>query len=250
MNRFVAAWLVGALVAGRVFAAEPNCEVPDYLLAADGELSRVAAAVTQQKRLRIVVIGTGSSLLAGPAGLQASYPARCEAALRERLPQVEVTLKSYVRARQVVAEMAKEFDRILADDKPDLVIWQAGTADAIRGIEPDEFRAVLDEGVGTLQDGGADVILMNVQYSPRTESIIAVGPYNDNMRWVAQERGIPLFDRFAIMQYWNETGTFDLNAATKSSAMAQQVHDCIGRALATLVIGAAHLDIPGEKAPQ
>jgi hypothetical protein len=249
MKRFVAACIASALVAGRVFAAEPECEVPDSLLAADGDLDRVAAAVSKQNHLHIVAIGSASSLLSGPAGPQTSYPARFEAALHKRLPPVEITLKTYSRARQVASEMAKEFPKILADDKPDLVIWQTGTADAIQGVEPEEFRAVLDEGVGVLQDGGADAILMNMQYSPRTESVIAVGPYADNMRWVAQERGVPLFDRRAIMQYWNEAGTFDLNVATKSPAMAQQVHECVGRALAALVIEAAHLDVGEEKAP-
>jgi hypothetical protein len=186
-------------------------------------------------------------MLSGPAGAASSYPARLEAALRERLPRVEVKVVTHARPRQLAADMIKDFGQILAEDKPNLVIWQTGTFDAIRGIEPEEFRTVLDEGVGALQNGGADVILMNMQYSPRMDTVIAVGPYNDNMRWVAQERGVPLFDRFAIMQYWNQVGTFDLSTATKSPAMAQQVHDCIGRALASLVIEAAHLDV--EKAP-
>jgi hypothetical protein len=81
------------------------------------------------------------------------------------------------------------------------------------------------------------------------DTVIALGTYNDNMRWVAQERGIPLFDRLAIMEYWHEAGTFDLNTATKDQAMAQQVHDCIGRALASLVIEAAHLEVAEAKVP-
>lgn len=247
MKRGVAAVIAGLLLAPRVLAAEPQCDVPDYLIAGDSELATVASAATKQNHLRVVVIGTGSSLLAGPAGPESAYPARFEVALHQRLPGVEVSVKTYARAREVAAEMIKDFPKILATEKPDLVIWQTGTADAIKGIEPEEFRTVLDEGVGALQAGGADVILMNMQYSPRTDTLIAVGPYNDEMRWVAQERGVPLFDRLAIMQYWNESGTFDLNAATKSEDMAQHVHDCIGRALAALVLEAAHLNVADAK---
>jgi len=62
------------------------------------------------------------------------------------------------------------------------------------------------------------------------------------MRWVAQQRSVVLFDRLAIMHYWADGGTFDLYAATKDYAMARRVHECIGRALASQIINAAHLD--------
>ena len=55
---------------------------------------------------------------------------------------------------------------------------------------------------------------MNMQYSPRTESMLDVSAYADVMRWVAQQRNVLLFDRLAIMHYWNDVGTFDLYAAT------------------------------------
>src|SRR5262249_26966393 len=93
-----------------------------------------------------------------------------------------------------------------------------------------------------LQAGGADVILMNMQYSPRTETMLGITPYADVMRWEAQQRGTPLFDRLALMRYWNEEGQFDLYSATKDYAMARQVPDLIGGALASQIIGASNLD--------
>jgi hypothetical protein len=138
--------------------------------------------------------------------------------------------------------MAAELAKIIADEKPALVIWQAGTADAIRGVEPDEFRGKLDDGIDELQAGGADVILMNMQYSPRTESMLGITAYADVMRWEAQQRSAPLFDRLALMRYWNEEGLFDLYSATKDYAMARKVHDCIGRALASQIVDASHFD--------
>ena len=84
--------------------------------------------------------------------------------------------------------------------------------------------------------------MMNMQYSPRTESMLGVTAYADVMRWVAQQRSVLLFDRLAIMRYWSEEGMFDLYAATKDYAMARRVHECIGRALASQIINGAHLD--------
>ena len=144
--------------------------------------------------------------------------------------------------KQITANMLGGLDNILAEDHPSLVIWQAGTSDAINGVETEDFRSSLENGVEKIQNAGADVILMNMQYSPRTGSMLDVSAYADVMRHVAQQRNALLFDRLAIMQYWNDNGTFDLYAATKKYDMAREVHECIGRALASQIINAAHLD--------
>jgi hypothetical protein len=125
--------------------------------------------------------------------------------------------------------------------RPTLVIWQTGTVDAIHSTDPDDFRAAVADGVTALRKGGADVVLMNLQYSPRTEPMISGSPYIDNMRAVAQERDIPLFDRFSIMREWNEQGDFDLFSAVHGPSLAKRVHDCLGRALANFIFQAAHL---------
>ena len=185
-----------------------------------------------KQRLTIAVVGTGSSILAGPDGPKSAYPARLEAALARRLPGVAVKVVTLVRSRQTTEDLARAMTKMLADEKPDLVIWQTGTVDAIRRIDPDAFRDALSHGLDALHKGGADAILMNMQYSPRTESMIALGPFLDTLRVVAQQHEVPVFDRFNIMRHWSETGAFDLYAAGKDNVLAQRVHDCIGRGIA------------------
>ena len=68
------------------------------------------------------------------------------------------------------------------------------------------------------------------------------------MRWVALQQEVPLFDRFSIMKFWSDEGTFDLYSATKKLDMAERVHDCIGRLLADFVIEAAKPDAPQPNA--
>jgi hypothetical protein len=216
--------------------------VPDTFTSSEIDLTQVTNAVKDTHRLNISVIGTTSSSLSGPDGARFAYPARLEDVLKQRLTGVEIKVTAHVQAKKTTAEMVAGLEKILADDKPALVIWQTGTADALSGVEPEEFRSSLDDGVDTIQTGGADVILMNMQYSPRTDSMLDVSAYADVMRWVAQQRGALLFDRLGIMHYWNDNGTFDLYAATKKYDMARRVHDCIGWALASQIINAAHLD--------
>ena len=242
MRAFIAVVLAASALAGRAFAVDPpSCAVPDNLLFVDNSLNRVTTAVGKQHQLAITVFGTGSSTLAGADGPSLAYPARLEAALNQRLSNVMVKVATRTKPGQTADSMRRNMKDLFVDEKPDLVVWQTGTVDAIRRVELDEFRAALEAGVDTLQTGGADVMLMNMQYSPRTESMIAVAPYVDEMRSVAQQRDLALFDRFAIMRNWSDEGAFDFYAAGRDNGLAQRVHDCLGRAIGTLVIEDGHL---------
>ena len=119
------------LLSGASVAAEP-CEVPSYLWFGATELKHVAEAVKKDKKLTIAVVGTGSSILAGPDGPPSAYPARLEAALKQKLPSVAVKVVTLVRTRMTAADLAQGMEKLLVDEKPNLVIWQTGTLDAIR----------------------------------------------------------------------------------------------------------------------
>jgi hypothetical protein len=251
--RFVVAIFAASALAGMALAAASGgaaradpppeeCDVPQSFLESDIQLPRFTDQVKTKHRLDISVIGTGSSSIAGPDGARYAYPAQLQDRLTHDLSGVEVKVTAHVQPRATTAAMVGGLAKILTDDKPSLVIWQAGTSDALSGVEPDDFRNSLDQGVTQIQAADADVILMNMQYSPRTESMLDVSAYADVMRWVAQQRSALLFDRLAIMHYWNDAGTFDLYTATKKYDMARRVHECIARALASQIVNAAHLD--------
>jgi hypothetical protein len=243
MTLIIALLATVAIIDGAA-AATPSedCDVPESFIMSDPDLARVTSEIKNHQRLDISVIGSGSSSLPGPDGTRFAYPAQLEDVLRQRLPGNTIKVTAHVESREATKAMAAALPKILAADKPALVIWQTGTSDAMNGVEPDEFRSSLDDGVDTINKGGGDVMLMNMQYSPRTESMLDVSTYADVMRWVAQQRGASLFDRLAIMHYWNDAGTFDLYSPTKNYDMARRVHACIGRALASQIINAAHLD--------
>jgi hypothetical protein len=220
--------------------APQSCEVPDYLLSTESTLLKVADAVKNGHPLDILVVGSRSSTINSSEA--SAYPARLQALLKERFPGVAVNVSVELQAKKTAEERAGGMEKLVEDKKPTLVIWQTGTVDAMRSVDPDVFRAAVDQGVAAVQKAGADVVLMNLQYSPRTEPMISAPPYLDNIRVVAQEHDVPLFDRFAIMQQWNDSGDFDLFSAFHGVELAKRVHDCLGRALSDFVIGAAHIN--------
>ena len=236
--------LTGLLTAASARAedAPESCQLPDYLLTSEGALPKVAEAIKSGHSLDILVIGSRSSTISPTPNVSdaTAYPGRLQIALKQKLPSIAVNLSVEIQAKKTAEEVVAVLPKLMESKKPTLVIWQTGTVDAMRSIDPEDFRGAVHEGVVALQDGGADVILMNPQYSPRTETMISASPYLDNMRVVAQQHEIPLFDRFAIMRYWNESGEFDLFSTSHGVELAKRVHDCLGRALSQFVIDAAH----------
>ena len=238
MTRFFAL-LAGMLLCGGAALAQGAdvCAVSEDLLSPDVPLPHVAEAVTQAKRLQIAVVGSASSTLRGPNGIQHAYPAQLEAELGRRLDGVAVKVVPHIQ-QGTTADMATTFLRLIAAEKPNLVIWQTGTTDVMLGTDQDAFRDALDKGLQALQTSGTDVILMNLQHSPRTDPMMHVGPYADAMRMVAEDRGVPLFDRMGIMKYWNDEGIFDFYSMSNDGTV-ERVHHCIGHLLADLVIGSS-----------
>ena len=242
-------WLAAVAAAGTVRAedapqtppadAHKACEVPTSFLATESRLPKVADAVKAGRPVDILVYGSRSSTI--PGSESSAYPARLQASLKEALPQVTINIALEIHPKKTAEEMAGGLVKLMEAKKPTLVIWQTGTVDALRSVDPDDFRNAVDEGVVALQNAGTDVILMNPQYSPRTEMMISVPPYVDSMRAVAQQHDVPLFDRFAIMHQWNDQGDFDLFSASPGAELAKRVHDCLGQALSKFVVDAAHL---------
>ncbi|MFY9688108.1 MAG: GDSL-type esterase/lipase family protein [Pseudolabrys sp.] len=227
------------VLAGPAWAELPaECRVAEHLAEPSYPLPKVTRALAE-KKFNVLVVGAGSSQLPGANGAKNAYPARLQQALGNQLPGVEVKVATDIKATRTAAEMVKVLPEALRATKPALLVWQTGTTDAMRAVDPDQFSQALDAGINAARAAGADVVLVNSQYSPRTESMIALSTYSEDMRWVALQQEVPLFDRFSIMRLWSDLGTFDLYSATKKLDIAQQVHDCIGRLLADLVIAAA-----------
>jgi hypothetical protein len=237
--------VVGLTIGATALHAEllPSCAVAESLVAPEFALPRVAKAIAG-KKLDILVVGAGSSTL--PGAPAKAYPARLQSALAAKLPGVEVKVTADVQPRRTAIAALKSIVSGLSANRPALLVWQAGTIDAMRAVNLDDFSDALDSGIDAAHAAGADVILLNAQYSPRTESIIALAQYAEHMRWVGLRNDTPLFDRYNVMKLWSDTDTFDFTTHTKALDMAEQVHDCIGRLLAELVIKSAKEGAPDD----
>jgi hypothetical protein len=137
-------------------------------------------------------------------------------------------------ARQTAKRAAERLERDVLPLKPTLVIWETGTMEAVRGLDVDEFRDTVQAGIDKIRDGGAEVVLMNMQFSRETDAVIHFGPYLTAMRELSDVNDVPLFRRYGIMRHWAESGALDLRAedGEKRRQVAATLYNCIGRAMA------------------
>jgi len=96
-----------------------------------------------------VVVAHRPHARGGPVVADAT-PARLLAELGRRLPGVTVKVVPHIQ-QGTTADVAAGFARLISSEKPNLIIWQTGTADVMLGTEPEAFREALDKGVLALQ---------------------------------------------------------------------------------------------------
>ncbi len=141
----------------------------------------------------------------------------------------------------MVPVIAAQLDGYLLQSKADLVIWEAGTTDAVHRLDLNLFGDGLTNGLRRLHEKGVDVVLVDIQYSPQTDSIYDFQPYLDYLWRVGEAEDANVFGRYAIMRFYTEEGSFDPGASAPAEQMrnAAFVHGCLAKKLATMILTAA-----------
>ena len=87
-----------------------------------------------------------------------------------------------------------------------LVLWQTGTVEAVRGLQPDGMLDVLHTGAERVRDAGGDLVLIDPQFSRFLRANTDLDPYENVMQQVATMPGVVLFHRFDLMRTWANDG--------------------------------------------
>jgi lysophospholipase L1-like esterase len=221
-----------------VLAAAEPCAAPSELLASSDALRHVARAAIDRKSIRVLVVGSASSTTGGTTTQAAGYPARMEAALAAKLPGVAITVQTRGGRGMTAAELAPLIQDGLAEFHPDLVIWQTGTVDAVRGIDPDQFAATLEAGLYKAAAAGTDLMLIDQQFSRAARASLNFAPYRAAMEAAAAGTDATFFRRYDLMRHWAEAGQIDLERAARIDwqKTADLLHGCLGKALAASIL--------------
>jgi hypothetical protein len=130
--------------------------------------------------------------------------------------------------------MIGRFATDVIPEDPVLVVWETGISDAVRGIEVEEFAAGLQAGIEEIKHRAIDIMLVDMQFSRSTATVIDFERYLTALRRVADLNEVYVFPRYEMMRYWSEQNMFNFDevAADERARLAARVYDCIGRKLA------------------
>lgn len=242
--------LLGAVLCGPALAATPidvpsRCAAPEELVGAEADLPRAAAAVKPGAVLEVLVVGSASMFGRSPPALRipgvTAFPWRMAEALETAVPGLRVNLT----VRGGPGATAGEMGTIIRDEltrKPyTLVLWQTGTVEAVKNLPPGDFTEALVDGVDAAAEHGADVLLVDPQYSRFLQAHADVEPYERALEQVAAMPDVVLLRRFELMRHWADNGQIDLERVPEGERRPtlELLHSCIGAYLARMVLAGA-----------
>lgn len=193
-----------AVAASDIFGRVP-CRTPKGGARSMGKLPHVAAKLAAGKPVVIIAFGSSSTQGFGSTAPEFTYPNRLAAQLKRQYPTANITVVNRGQGGEDAPEMMKRLKTAVLDANPDLVIWQVGTNAVIRNLDPDETAKLVDQGIGLIQAVGADLVLVDPQYSPRVrEKAENASKMVQLLRKVADLRKVGIFPRFEVMREWHE----------------------------------------------
>ncbi len=161
----------------------------------------------QASVFRIVALGSSSTGGTGASSPAMSYPAQLERLFDEKFHgRPAVTVINRGVAGEDIDDMQKRLDTDVLSRHPDLVIWQAGSNDPLRGVPLDRFKAELRDGIAAIRATGAEVLLMEPQWSPVIEKADANSRFIGAVRDIGAADHVEVIRRFALMRGWMDDG--------------------------------------------
>jgi lysophospholipase L1-like esterase len=165
------------------------------------------AVVKLKQGDRVLFFGDSLTALAlKPNG----YVSLVRKALREKHPGLGLEVLAVATGGHRVTDLLARVDKDVLAKKPTVVFIQIGVNDANRGVTPEQFKAQLEELIGRLRKGGAQVILCSLtslgeKHDGTNRVDTKLDALADVARAVAREQKVPLNDlRKAFVEHWKK----------------------------------------------
>ena len=181
--------------------------------------------------LRLVAFGSSTTEGYGASGPEQSYPAVMRRVLLPRFPG-GVALTNLGISGESAIEMDARLGGVI-DAAPDLVVWQTGANDATRPVPIETFVRLTRDGIARLRQTGADLVLVDQQYSRAMDEAPGFAAYREALHRLGAEAGVSVFPRHARTRHWCDQGRFTRDTLSPDGThMTDPGYAALGEALA------------------
>jgi acyl-CoA thioesterase-1 len=218
-----------------------QCSAPAEMVRLDHPLDRTQRRLAAGLPLTIVAVGSSSTAGAGASSPDHSYPSQLAVEFQQLFPGHPITVLNRGVNGEEAADMLARLDRTVLAEKPDLVLWQVGTNDALRDSDLQPVGAAIHEGLARLKASGADVILIDPQFAPQTIAKAETKGMVNLIASLAKQDNVDLFRRFAVMQNWSEASgiPFTTFVSPDNLHMNDWGYGCVAKILGHAIADAA-----------
>ena len=150
---------------------------------------------------------------------------------------------------EMASQMLARFQRDVLPYHPQLVIWQTGSNEVLRGGDIERYAGTIREGISRLKAAEIDVVLMDPQFAPRTigrpQHLVVV----DSIATVANDMKVAVFHRYALMQHWITSGQYRMEDIISSDGlhMNDLSYGCVARLLADSLAAAVEPETHAQR---
>lgn len=216
--------------------ADDACPRAKSMLMQKARLKDLAKRVSAKTGLKVLAIGSSSTRGIGASSPTKSYPARFELDLEKQFGADVDVVNAGVNGETADATMARLEERVTAE-KFDLVVWQVGTNDAVKGADEQAFRAFVELGVKLVKSKQMDIVLLDPQFFPSVKDPARYERFVKIIEQVGEETSTPVLSRYKLMKDWAEKAPDDLKNMLSGDGfhMSDRGYSCLSNAMAHAV---------------
>ena len=176
-----------------------ECKVKSPAYEGRAPLRAVRRAILQKRPVRVVALGSSSTVGNGAMSPRASYPVRLENDLEGTIEGLKVEMFARGQSGEVAEDAVERIKAEVAEIRPELVGWQVGTNAAVARIDAEAFRDLLRDTLSWLASHKIDVVLIDPQYVERLAKDERYTSIVNTVATVASEKHVLLVNRYDAM---------------------------------------------------
>ena len=162
-------------------------------------LRTMRRALKENRVVKVLAVGSSSTSGVGASSSFATYPVRLENDLEVLFKGIDIDVVSRGVPGEAGLSACSRMKREVAEVKPDLVVWQVGTNDAMARADINELKTNLAKTLQWLAKNHIDVVLIDPQFAARLADDDHYTKVVRAIEDVARQERVMLVHRFSAM---------------------------------------------------